>query len=340
MTTRGDTTVNAEPTPGTATRPEPLSGLNPLRGRAPMRQLLERQPVEVADLVMPLLVRSNDDGDASVRLPSVTLGDLSEEVRQLADVGIRAVKLFASGERKDLRGSEAVDPDTLMIRAIKACKVAAPSLCVMTETCLCPYTVEGSCVSTAEDGSLDLDGTLELLADAAVLQADAGADSVGPAPMMDGSVRAVRAALDANGWHNVSIMPHVIFSSCLYGGYRQTMRTAPRRMNRQAFQVHPSRPEQAIDLARRFRSEGADMLLLEPAMFGLDILVRLRAILDCPLVPFSVSGEYAMLTGSLPSGVPDALDVLLEFLTSLKRAGADLVITYAAKDIARALKEQ
>nr|WP_281381999.1 hypothetical protein [Nocardiopsis mwathae] len=320
-------------TPASTFSIEPVSGSSTLRGRLPLRRFLQRQPVSPADLCMPLLVHENEDAADSV-VPTVSLQRLSVEVRELRRMGIGSVKIFCGGSVRDDRACEAASPDNLMNRAIATAKEAAQDMAVMTENCLCSYTHAGNCFLTNADGVFDYEGTLTLLSEQAVQQADAGADIVGPAAMIDGVAASTRQALNQSGHRDVGIMPHVIFTSRLYDGYRRAMNAVPARGNRRAFQIHPSCPEQAVALARDFLAEGADMLLLEPALHSLDVLVSLRQAAEVPLVPFSVSGEYAELTRNGTLKPSEYRAVLLERLTMFKRAGATTIITYAAKQAA------
>lgn len=314
---------------------EPVDGASPLRGRHAIRRMLEREPLTPGDLSLPVLVTDSID-HLDGNPPTVSLHGLPRLVRQAHDLGLRSIKLFAGGDVRDDRGSDASSPSSLMVRAIAAAKDTASDLAVMTENCLCSYTADGNCFLTTSDGQLDYPATLELLAAQAVAQAEAGADVLGPAAMVDGLTAAVRVALDETGHRAVALMPHVIFASRLYGGYRRAMRATPRSGNRVAFQVHPSRPEQALDYSLRCLQEHADMLLLEPALFTVDVLMRLRATTNAPLFPFSVSGEYALLARTDSLG-RDRDAVLVEYLTMLKRAGAESVITYAALHVAQLL---
>jgi porphobilinogen synthase len=314
---------------------EPVDGASPVRGRHAIRRMLERHPLTPGDLSLPVLVtESADHLDGTP--PTVSLHGLPLLVRQAHDLELRSIKLFAGGDARDDRASDAASRSSLMVRAIAAAKDTASDLAVMTENCLCAYTADGNCFLTTTDGHLDYSATLERLASQAVVQADAGADVLGPAAMLEGLTAAVRAALDGTGHRAVALMPHVIFASRLYSGYRRAMQATPRTGNRAAFQVHPSRPDQAIDYSLRCLHEQADMLLLEPALFTVDVLIRLRATTNAPLFPFSVSGEYALLARTDNLG-RDRDTVLVEYLTMLKRAGAEGIITYAALDVARHL---
>lgn len=302
--------------------------------RLPVRRFLEGPGLAPAGLTMVFLVREDDD-TAPRPMPTVTVERIPQAVRDLTGCGVRSVKVFAGSRLRDAHASQAASPTGLMMRAIRAIKDTAPEMAVMTETCVCSHTDTGECFIAGPWGrGLDLVSTIEALAEQAVAQAAAGADIVGPAAMMPGSVRAVRTALDAAGHEDVSIMPHLIFDSALYEGYRATMGAAPVSGSR-AFQIIPRQAEQAIRTGLDYIGEGADMLLLEPALFAVDLLVRLKAATPVPLVPFSVSGEYLRLTSQAEDGTRESR-LLSEAFTMLKRAGAERIVTYGAMDLARA----
>ncbi|WP_160051091.1 hypothetical protein [Nocardiopsis sp. FR26] len=310
-----------------------MNGPNPLRGRAAVRRLLHRDPLTAADLVMPMLVRQQPTASP---LPTFSLHEVGPAAAALAQLGVGAVKLFAGGATRNPAGGDAASPFAPMIHAIEEVKGSAPDMAVITENCLCSYT-GGLCVLTNE-GHYDHAATLDTLAAQAVHQARAGADVIGPASMVDGHTGRVRAALDADGHHDVALMPHLIFTSTMYGTYRETMRATPRG-NRAAFQVHVSRPEQALGVARRMVAEGADMLLLEPAIHTVDLLGALGRVLpEVPLVPFSVSGEWAEITYSGQRPVNEYVPALLERLRMYKRSGAAAVITYSAQAAAQHMR--
>lgn len=282
-----------------------------------------------ADLAMVLLVR--DDHDLTPRpLPTLRVKEVGPAVTGLARDGIGAVKVFAAGGRRDSYGAGGTAPDSIMAQTIQEVKAADSSMVVMTETCLCSWTATGDCHIADRFGRPDLAATIDAMAAQAVAQADAGADIVGPAAMLPGSVRPVRQALDGAGHCAVRIMPHLIFSSQLYAGYRQTMDAAPASGQR-AFQIDPCHPQAGIDAALAFVAEGADMLLLEPALCCADVLIALRRLSDVQLSPFSVSGEYTRLAGD------GDWRLLREVFTFLKRSGSDQIITYAAAELARVL---
>jgi porphobilinogen synthase len=264
-------------------------------------------------------------------MPTVQLKEISAAVKELADLGIHAVKIFASGDARDRTGSRGKACDSLMACAIREATAAHPSLTVITVTCLCSYTDSGECHLMDRTGRPDLPASIEAIAEQAVTQAAAGADVVGPAAMISGSVSRVRQALDDTSHPDVQIMPHLIFDSRLYDAYRETMDATPVSGERRVFQIDPARLETAETTSLGFVDEGADMLLLEPALFCVDILLALKQACRVPIALFSVSGEYLRLRSK------GDVRLLVELFTMLKRSGADQIITYAATDIARCL---
>lgn len=284
-----------------------------------------------SDLTMVFLVREDMEA-GTLPMPTLTVRDIGPAVKDLAAHGVGAVKVFATGDRRDSQGSVARTRDNVMTRAIQEVKSADASITVLTETCLCSYTDTGECHVSDHAGVPDTTATIEAIAEQAVLQAEAGADIVGPAAMLPGSVRGVRQALDRAGRSDVRVMPHLIFDSKLYDGYRRTMDAVPASGDHRVFQVDPQRPTRAIQASLDFIVEGAGMLLLEPAMFCVDVLMELKLMCDVPLAPFSVSGEYTRLTDANGDK-----GLLVELFTMLKRAGSDRIITYAAAELARTL---
>ena len=311
-----------------------ITGSSPVRARPAVRRFLHRDPLTAADLCMPLLVRR---GAPTSPVPTVTLNEVGPRVRELALLGVGGVKIFAEGERDD-QGGDAASVDAPLIHAIRAAKEAAPDMAVMTENCLCSHTHTRACVLTDDRGRYDHAATLEILGAQALMQAEAGADILGPAAMVDGLTGHVRGVLDNAGHRDVALMPHLIMTSRMYDGYRAAMNAAPKG-NRSAFQVHPSRPDQAVHVARRMVAEGADMILLEPALHTIDLLARLGADaeVNVPLVPFCVSGEWAQLTHSGTRPTEEYMPDLLERLAVYMRSGAAAVITYSAREAAQRL---
>ena len=302
-----------------------------------MRHLLNR-PVLAKNLVMPLLIRDEIVTD----LPGVvTLATVEQFLSELQAVGITGVKIFAAGRRKDMSGSEATDGNSLMIQAIKLVRRFAPQLCVMTETCLCPYTSSGNCALVDSGGRVEIEKTNELLGKAAVLQAEAGAHVVGGATMIQGSIASMRAALDASGFQHVAVAPHLIVRSSLYGFFRQVMGNGAPTFDRSSFQIDASQPMQVLEMAKTFCDEGATMLLVEPAMMVMDVIALLRSAVSCPIGAFSVSGEYKMVTGAaIPGDATHRSLLVQESLGAIKRSGADFIVTYFALEAAKDLTEQ
>jgi porphobilinogen synthase len=316
--------------------PIPHDRLPALRGREATRALLSSHDISPSHLIMPLLITEEDRGKAN-QIPSLTLVGLKQELQSLRALGIKSVKLFAASSRRSNAAGDSVNKDNLMIRAINTIKDACPDMCVMTEVCLCSYTSDGSCFLKRKDGKTELLKSCELIARAAVLHADHGADIVGPAAMLPMSVRMARDALNANGHYDVSIMPHVIVQSALYSLYRRTMKIDADNYQKGALQIHNTFAGQSVDFAQQMVEEGADMLLMEPALFVLDVLAEMRVHFRCPLAAFSVSGEYDLLESARAVGADYRRMVLLEFATAVRRAGADLIMTYAAKELAEHL---
>ncbi|MER7990153.1 hypothetical protein ABTY53_31875 [Streptomyces noursei] len=307
---------------------------SPLRGRSAVRHFLEGPALTPADLSLALLV-TNERTDRP--MPTVTCEQIPAVLREAAAHGIRSVKLFAESTRRDATGETSLLSDSLMARAIRTAKESEASIAVMTETCLCSYTTGGVCYVTDQYGCPDIPATVDVTAQQAVAHAEAGADIVGPASMVLGTAGSARNALDETGHAEVSVMPHVIFWSSLYDGFRVTMGASPRAGANREFQVNPGKPDQFVDFALKLVEDGADMLLLEPALFSADVLATLKIRTLVPLSPFSVSGEYRALTRvDAKSGRRD-VRALVELFTMLKRAGASANITYAALDIARQL---
>ncbi|MFJ3660739.1 hypothetical protein ACIPPM_09735 [Streptomyces sp. NPDC090119] len=300
--------------------------------RSSVRSFIGGPGLTPADLAMVFLMREDDDTRPRP-MPTLTVREVPAAVRALASLGVHSVKIFAGSRVRDAHATQGMSPISLMARSISAAKKAAPGVLVMTETCVCSHNDSGECWLADERGDVDLAATIKVLAAQAVMQAAAGADIVGPAAMIPRSVRAVRQALDAAGHKGVGIMPHLIFESSLYEGYRASMGAVPRSGTR-AFQIAPGRSEQAVHVAREMVDEGADMILTEPALHTVDTLVHLKDKIPVPLVPFSVSGEYLRLTDQRADGGRDVRG-LLEAYTVLKRAGAGRIITYGALELAR-----
>lgn len=309
-----------------------VTGVSPLRARERVRGLLRRELLRPADLVAPVLVQPDARPAADYgHLPgAIPLRDVASYVQDLHAIGVLAVKLFTYVEDKSPDARAALDPHNLLLLAVEMIRAAVDDVVISTEVCGCAWTDTGECVLLNSSGRTDMAGTYALMSQMAVLHAQAGVDIIGPAAVLDGSVRAIRAELDTAGFPDVGITPSVIFDSGLFTAYKDAMHTNPARGNRRGFQIDACHAGQALEQAQRWLAEGADSLLVQPAMVSVDVLTRLRAQVHAPLTSFSVSGEDQLFAPA-----PDA--VYLEYIRSLRRAGADLVMTYGARRLATAL---
>ena len=261
-----------------------------------------------------------------------------EECREVEQLGIPGIVLFGIPEKKDARGSEAWAADGVVQRAIEAVRSAKLNLLVMTDVCLCEYTDHGHC-GVVENGEVKNDPTLELLAAESLSHARAGADIVAPSDMMDGRVGAIRKALDGAGFEDIAIMSYAAkYCSGFYGPFREAAESAPQFGDRRSYQMDPSNAREAIREVELDLAEGADMVMVKPALAYLDIIHRVRETFDVPVGAYNVSGEFAMVKAAAANGWIDEKRIVLEILTGIHRAGASIVLTYHAKDVARWLK--
>jgi porphobilinogen synthase len=259
------------------------------------------------------------------------------EVKEIFDLGINAVILFGLPEKKDPRGSHAWIKSGVVQKAIAAIKKSVPDLLVVTDVCLCEYTSHGHC-GVLSNGRIDNDATLELLAKVALSHARAGADIVAPSDMMDGRVGAIREALDEHGFDQVPILSYAVkYASSFYGPFREAAECAPKSGDRRSYQMDPANAREAMREAMLDLEEGADILMVKPAMPYLDIIHLLRQEFTLPIAAYQVSGEYSMIKAASSNGWLDEASVMKESILSIRRAGADVIITYFAKDIARIL---
>ena len=260
---------------------------------------------------------------------------LPGEVDDIAKLGIPAVILFGITEKKDEVGSSAYDPEGVIQQAVRTIKKATPELLVVTDVCLCEYTSHGHC-GVVVDGYVDNDKTLELLARTALSHAEAGADVVAPSDMMDGRVKAIRQALDENGFLNTPILAYAAkYASAFYGPFREAAESTPQFGDRRSYQMDPPNWREALREVEQDIAEGADMVMVKPALPYLDVIRKVRDTFNYPLAAYSVSGEYAMVKAAAQQGWLDERRIVLETLTAIKRAGADIIITYYARDAAR-----
>ena len=264
---------------------------------------------------------------------------IAAEAKEVASLGIPAVLLFGLPEKKDSQGSEACSENSAVANAIRAIKDAVPDLCIITDVCLCAYTDHGHC-GLLKDKMIDNDATCKLLAKMALAHAKAGADMIAPSDMMDGRVAAIRSALDKNGLEDISIMSYAAkFASAFYGPFRDAADSAPTFGDRKTYQMDPANSDQAMSEIALDIEEGADIVMVKPALPYLDIITRAKQRFDVPLAAYNVSGEYMMINSAADAGLINQKDCMLEALTSIKRAGADIIITYFAKEAARLLSK-
>ncbi|MDR2638578.1 MAG: porphobilinogen synthase [Helicobacteraceae bacterium] len=310
-----------------------------LRSSANMRELVQETRLSKSDLVYPLFARfgvgvRNEIGS----MPDVFQLSIDELVKEAAAArgkGIRAVMLFGLPDTKDGVGSDALSENGIIAEATRALKKAAPDLLVFTDLCFCEYTDHGHCgVIDPKSGYVDNDATLELLAKQALIHAKAGSDCVAPSGMMDGMVVAIRAALDENGFETLPILSYSTkFASAFYGPFRDAAQSAPSFGDRRGYQMNPANAREAIAESLEDEAQGADMLMIKPALAYLDIARRLREQTNLPIALYNVSGEYAMLKAAGKLGLIDYDRALMETMIAFKRAGADLIITYHAKEV-------
>jgi porphobilinogen synthase len=320
----------------------PVTRMRRLRATPVLRDLVRETRLSPADLVMPCFVHTEPGRRPIAAMPGIERLSIDEVVREASDVralGIPAVLLFGIPAEKDAEGSGAWDPDGVVQLATRAIKAAHPDLLVITDLCLCEYSDHGHCGLLTHDGEVDNDSTLELLARTAVAQARAGADVIAPSDMMDGRVGAIRAALDEQGFTGTPIMAYAAkFASAYYGPFREAAGSTPAFGDRRGYQLDPGNGDEALREAALDVEEGADVLMVKPALPYLDVLWRIKRQSRMPVAAYNVSGEYAMVKAAAAAGYLDERSVVLETLTSIRRAGADIVITYHAKDAARWLR--
>jgi porphobilinogen synthase len=328
----------------------PRTRMRRLRGSAGLRGLVRETELRAGALVPPMFVAERlAPGAAGGREPIATMPRVArlslsaavEEARAAAELGLAAVMLFGVPAEKDAHGSAAWDEEGVVQLATRAIKQALPDMLVMTDVCLCEYTTHGHCGVLRPDESVDNDATLELLARTAVSHARAGADIVAPSDMMDGRVGTIREELDGEGFADVPILAYSAkFASAFYGPFRDAAGSTPAFGDRRGYQLDPANGREALREALLDVGEGADMLMVKPALAYGDLIAAVKGATQLPVAAYNVSGEYAMVKAAAQAGYLDERAAVLEILTSLRRAGADTMITYHAKEAARWLAEQ
>jgi porphobilinogen synthase len=330
--------------PDPTTLPLPRRRPRRLRGSAAMRRLVREHTLAPSDFIYPLFV-THENG-VQREIPSLpgqyqwSVDRVAREAEAAAAEGIAGVLLFGIPETKDAQGSGAFAESGVVQQAVREIKRAVPQMLVVTDVCLCEYTDHGHC-GVIRDGDVENDPTLALLARTAVSHAAAGADVIAPSDMMDGRVAAIRAALDAEGFHATPILAYAAkYASAFYGPFREAAGSTPQFGDRRSYQMDPPNRREALKEVLLDLDEGADMVMVKPALAYLDIIREVRDATLVPIAAYNVSGEYAMVKAAAKNGWIDEERVMLEVLTSIRRAGADILITYHAREAARVLRRE
>lgn len=311
-----------------------------LRRSEGLRRMVRETRLSPTDFIYPVFITTGQD--VREPIPSMpgqsrlSVDQLAQEAAELRSLDIPAILLFGIPQSKDPQGSGAWIPDGVIQQAVRALKDAQPDLIVVTDVCLCEYTDHGHCGVLADDGSVINDASVELLAQTALSQAEAGADVIAPSDMMDGRIGVIRQTLDQGGFDDRTLLAYSAkFASAFYGPFRDAADSAPQFGDRRAYQMDPPNGREAMRAIERDLAEGADMVMVKPALAYLDLVREARQRFDVPLAAYNVSGEYAMLKAAAANGWIDEERVVLESLTGIKRAGADLILTYHAKEASR-----
>jgi porphobilinogen synthase len=320
----------------------PDTRLRRLRRTAALRDLVRETELTPGRLIAPLFVASQTAPIESMPgVSRLTISGALATAGRLAALGVPGVLLFGIPDHKDAEGSGAWDEEGSVQLAVQAIKSAHPQMLVITDVCLCEYTDHGHCGLVRDDGSVDNDASLELLARTAVSHARAGADVIAPSDMMDGRVAAIRAELDAEGFSELPILAYAAkFASAYYGPFREAADSAPAFGDRRSYQMDPANVREALRETELDIAEGADIVMVKPALAYLDVIAAVRAITRLPLAAYNVSGEYAMVKAAAASGAFDERAIVLETLTAIRRAGADMIITYHAEEAAQWLEQR
>ena len=323
----------------------PTTRLRRLRRTEALRSLVRETHVTAHDLILPIFIEEGIDAPVPINsMPGVSRipeRHLAREIEAIARDGVRAVMLFGISHAKDATGADTLRPDGLLARMARTVKDAAPELVVMTDNCFCEYTDHGHCGVVGPDGAVVNDATLENLARQAVIAADAGADVIAPSAMMDGQIGAIRRALDGAGHDGVPVLAYSTkFASAFYGPFRDAVGSAATlgKSNKKVYQMDSGNSDEALREVALDIAEGADMVMVKPGMPYLDIVRRVRDTFNVPTFAYQVSGEYAMIMAAAQNGWLDGEKTMMEVLTSIKRAGADAILTYFAKEAAAVLR--
>lgn len=325
----------------------PYVRMRRLRQNQILREMVKETRIDLKDLIYPLFVVEGKNIRKEVNsMPGVfnlSIDEVIRECKEIEELGIPAIILFGIPDKKDEIGSSAYDPNGIIQKAVREIKKQKFNLIVITDVCFCEYTSHGHCGILREGRyglEVDNDKTLEALAKQALSHVEAGADVVAPSDMMDGRVLAIREALDENGFEYVPILAYSAkFASSFYGPFREAAQSAPSFGDRKGYQMDPANGNEALREVELDIEEGADIVMVKPALSYLDIIWRVKEIFGVPVACYNVSGEYSMVKAASSLGYIDEKKVVMEILTSMKRAGADLILTYFAKDVARYIRE-
>jgi len=317
----------------------PISRLRRLRRTPVLREMFRETTLNKSDFIYPLFIVEGENVRNEISsMPGqaqLSVDNALRECQELQDLGVRSVILFGIPDAKDEVGSGAYDDDGIIQKATRAIKKDFRDMLIVTDVCLCEYTSHGHC-GVVEDGYVDNDKTLELLAREAVSHAQAGADIIAPSDMMDGRIAAIRSALDGGGFNDTPIMAYSAkYSSAFYGPFREAAESAPQFGDRKTYQMDPPNSDEAMREIALDIQEGADIVMVKPALSYLDVIRRTKDEFNMPVAAYNVSGEYSMIKAAAANGWLDGEKAMLEVLTSIKRAGADVIITYFAKEAAR-----
>ena len=324
--------------------PFPKQRLRRLRRKEALRKMVRETHLRIDDLIFPVFVRSGKGQKVEISsMPGIfkySIDTVCKELEEVQSLGIPAILLFGLPDSKDELGSQAYAPQGIVQQAIKEIKSSFPTLIVITDICLCAYTNHGHC-GIIKDGVVENDQTLGILQKIALSQVEAGVDMVAPSDMMDGRVGAIRTALDSSGFSHIPIMSYAAkYASQFYGPFREAADSAPQFGDRRSYQMDPANAEEALREIALDIEEGADIVMVKPALAYLDVIYRAKQKFDYPLAAYNVSGEYSMIKAAAMKGMIEEEGIMMEILQSIKRAGADFIITYFAKEAAKLLQDK
>ena len=324
--------------------PFPKQRLRRLRRNEALRKMVRETHLRIDDLIFPVFVRSGKGQKVEISsMPGIfqySIDTVCKELEEVQSLGIPAILLFGLPDSKDELGSQAYAPQGIVQQAIKEIKSSFPTLIVITDICLCAYTNHGHC-GIIKDGVVENDQTLGILQKIALSQVEAGVDMVAPSDMMDGRVGAIRTALDSSGFSHIPIMSYAAkYASQFYGPFREAADSAPQFGDRRSYQMDPANAEEALREIALDIEEGADIVMVKPALAYLDVIYRAKQKFDYPLAAYNVSGEYSMIKAAAMKGMIEEEGIMMEILQSIKRAGADFIITYFAKEAAKLLQDK